>query len=58
MSAHTKPPHPRGGLCGGLLVGKMVHVVMVYLSYSPPGGAVGGAAQLLPSQHPLPQGQW
>lgn len=43
---------------GFLLVGKMAHVVTVYLSCSPPGGAAGGATQLLHSQHPVPQGQW
>lgn len=58
MSAFTEPPHPQGWLLVGLLVGKTVHVVMVYLSYFPLGGAVGGTAQLLPSQQLLPQGQW
>ena len=58
MSAFTEPPYPQGWLFVGLLVGKIVHVVMVYLSYSPLGGAVGGTAQLLPSQQLLPQGQW
>ena len=58
MSAFIEPPHPQGWLLLGLLVGKTEHVVMVYLSYFSLGGAVGGTAQLLPSQQLLPQGQW